>query len=235
MRKNNILGVTGDTKEMIEKIANDLVERFVKEELINVEMIEKYIYGAISLMERFFTIGTIVFIGIAVKMFLPTVCFLLFFLELRKRTGGFHLNKFCQCYIATIITYLIILAMGIKIANYSGWLFGVLVLSMSCIGIIGTVNHPNMHMDIEELAESKRAARIVLCIEGSIISGCTFLKADMLYVTYMSIAVILCAVLLCVAKLIRQEVTENEEMEKIVICSTIISYSLFIKNDMLRK
>lgn len=79
MRKNNILGVTGDTKEMIEKIANDLVERFVKEELINVEMIEKYIYGAISLMERFFTIGTIVFIGIAVKMFLPTVCFLLFF------------------------------------------------------------------------------------------------------------------------------------------------------------
>lgn len=205
-----ILDATGGMK-MIEKIANDLVDQMAEAKLIHRDMTERYIYVAISWMEKFITIGTIILISIAVKMFLPTVFFLLFFLELRKRTGGYHLNRFYQCYIATIVSYLIILVMGTRLANYPEWLLGMLVLAMISIGIIGTVNHPNMHMDLEELAESQKAARIVLLLEGSIICGCALLGADMIFVSYMAIAVILCAALLCIAKVQRQEVREDEE------------------------
>ena len=76
------------------------------------------------------------------------------------------------------------------------------------IGLIGTANHPNMHMTSDELMESKKSARTIVLLEGCIILGCVLLDADMVYVSYMAIAVILCAALLCIAKIFKQEVKE---------------------------
>ena len=51
-------------------------------------------------------------------------------------------------------------------------------------------------------------------MECSIIFGCVLLNDNKIYVGYMAIAVILCAVLLCISKILRQEVTENEENQQ---------------------
>lgn len=196
---------------MIEKIAINLVNQMTEVKLIHKDMAERYIYVAICWMEKFITIGTIILISIVVQKFLPTLFFLVFFLELRKRTGGYHLNKFYQCYLATVVSYLFILAICTRLSHYPRWLLGVLLFAMVGIGIIGTVNHPNIHMDSEELAESKRQARIIVLLEGSIIYGCVLLGADMIFISYMAIAVILCAALLCISKILKQEVKEDEE------------------------
>lgn len=196
---------------MIEKIAIYLVGQMTETKLIVKDMEERYIYVLICWIEKNVSIGTIVLISIVAKKFLPTLFFLMFFLELRKRTGGYHLEKFYQCYLATVVSYLIILLISARLADYPQWLLGMLLLAMLGIGIVGTVNHPNMHMNSEELAESKNAARIIVLLEGSIICGCVMLGADMVFISYMAIAVILCAVLLCIAKILKQEVKENEE------------------------
>ena len=162
-------------------------------------------------MEKFITIGTIILISIAVQKFLPTLFFLIFFLGLRKRTGGYHFDKFYQCYLASVLSYLAILGISTSLAAYPQWLLGMLLLAMLGIGMIGTVNHPNMHMDSAELIESKKEARIIVLLEGSIIFCSVLLGADMVYISYMAIAVILCAALLCIAKILKQEVKENEE------------------------
>ena len=39
-----------------------------------------------------------------------------------------------------------------------------------------------------------------------IIAVLVYLKADILYIGYMSVAVILCAILMCLARIIKQEV-----------------------------
>ena len=195
---------------MIEKIAIDLVDQMTETKLIHKDMAERYIYVAICWMEKFITIGTIILISIAVQKFLPTLFFLIFFLGLRKRTGGYHLDKFNQCYLASILSYLAILGISTSLASYPLWLLGMLLLAMLGIGIIGTVNRPNMHMDSAELVESKKEARIILLLEGSIIYCCVLLGADMVFISYMAIAVILCAALLCIAKIFKQEVRENE-------------------------
>ena len=77
--------------------------------------------------------------------------------------------------------------------------------------LTGTVNHPNMHMNSEELIESKKLARLLVLLEVSIILGCVLLGAGMIYTSYMAIAVILCAALLFISKILKQEVRENEE------------------------
>lgn len=196
---------------MIEKIAIDLVDQMTETKLIHKDMAERYIYVAICWMEKFITIGTIILISIAVERFLPTLFFLLFFWGLRKRTGGYHLDKFYQCYLASVLSYLVILGISTSLVGYPQLILGMLLFAMSVIGIIGTVNHPNMHMDSAQLAESKKEARIILLLEGSIIYCCVLLGADLIFISYMAIAVILCAALLCIAKILKQEVKENEE------------------------
>lgn len=148
---------------------------------------------------------------ITAKMLIPTLFFLVFFLSLRKRTGGYHLNSFGQCYVGTVAAYIIILGITPILVNYPKLLLGMLFPAICVIKLIGTVNHPNMHMNDEELAESNKAAGIMVVLEGFIIYFFALIRADMVYICYMSAAIILCAVLLCAAKILKQEVKKNEE------------------------
>lgn len=84
---------------MMEKIANAIVREMEKEKLLDHEMNEYYVYALVTLVERWLTIGTIICISFIYNNLLPTVLFLMFFLSLRKRTGGFHAKNFWQCYL----------------------------------------------------------------------------------------------------------------------------------------
>lgn len=118
------------------------------------------------------------------------------------------MDKFYRCYLASIVSYLVIVIISEKLSEHPQWLFAIVLLAITGIGLIGTANHPNMHMTSDELMESKKSARTIVLLEGCIILGCVLLDADMVYVSYMAIAVILCAALLCIAKIFKQEVKE---------------------------
>lgn len=196
---------------MVEKLATDLIAQMVENKIIDKEMAEKYIYTFVCFAEKFITISSIVLISLITNNFLPTIFFLIFFFELRKRTGGYHLDKFYKCYLATIASYLIVMFTGTGLSNYPRLLLVTVVIAAIYIVIIGTVNHPNMQMNYEEFTESKKLARIIVLLEFATIFGCILLGADMIYVSYMAIAVILCAALLYISKIFKQEVTENEK------------------------
>lgn len=85
-------------------------------------------------------------------------------------------------------------------------MYGLLFLAMLLICIMGTINHPNMDMSKSELRESKKAARLLILMEVMIIAALIYLKADFMYIGYMSAAIILCAFLMCLARIIKQEV-----------------------------
>ena len=124
----------------------------------------------------------------------------MFFFELRKRTGGYHLDKFYKCYLATIATYLTVMFAGVGLSNYPRLLLVTVVIAVTYIVIISIVNHPNIYMNSEEFTESKKLTRIIVLLEFATILGCVLLGADMIYVSYMAIAVILCAALLYTSK-----------------------------------
>ena len=93
---------------MIEKIADDLIGQMTEARLIDKEMEARYVYVFICWIEKFITVGSIIVISLMFHKLLPTIFFLVFFLELRKRTGGYHLDKFYRCYLASIVSYLVI-------------------------------------------------------------------------------------------------------------------------------
>ena len=195
---------------MIEKMAYDLIGQMTEARIINKDMEERYVYVFICWTEKFITVGSIILLSLLFHKLLPTIFFLVFFLELRKRTGGYHMDKFYKCYLVSIVSYFIIVIISEKLSEHPQWLFAIVALAITGIGLIGTVNHPNMHMTSDELVESKKSARTIVLLEGCIMLGCALLYADMVYISYMAIAVTLCAALLCIAKIFKQEVRENE-------------------------
>lgn len=199
---------------MVEKFAINLVDQMLENKMIVEQQKEHYIYSLILQIERIITLGTILIISYFEDNLILTVLFLIFFLTLRARTGGFHCNTFEQCYIGTTLTYALIAVLADYGVHYWKFLLAILFLAIATVVAIGTVNHPNMHMNSLELEGSKKAARMLVVLQGSVIYFCVFLKVDMMYIYYMSIAVILCAILLCLSKILKQEVNENEESEQ---------------------
>lgn len=192
---------------MIEKMVLKLVNLMETKNIIEKANIEYYEYALVSMAERIIAVGTMLIIGMLFNQFVPTILFLVFFLSLRKRTGGYHADKFWQCYLVTIITYMGVIQVAALLSEKTSVaMYAVLVLAVLIIEAIGTVNHPNIDLDKGELRESKRAARLLVLMEAAIIATLVALGANQLYVSYMSIAIILCSSLMCLAKILKQEV-----------------------------
>ena len=191
---------------MLEKLLCKIVNHMETEEIIDSEWRDYYIYALVTMVEKWITIVSIIGISVAIKKIVPTMIFLIFFFSLRKRTGGFHAGKFWQCYIGTVATYILIVLICPILNNNKNVMYILVFFAVIIISIIGTVNHPNMAMDGLELKESKKAARFLIALEGFVVYVFVKLNIDEIFIYYMSVAIILCAVLLCIAKIIRQEV-----------------------------
>lgn len=191
---------------MVEQIVTRLVAQMEDRKIIEKSSKDYYEYVLITLAEHVIGVGTMLIIGMLFKQFIPTVIFLLFFLSLRKRTGGYHADKFWQCYLATIIIYIGIIQMAAVLAEKTYIMYAILFLAVLVIEIIGTVNHPNIDMNKSELQENKKSARLLVLMEAAVIVLLVILEINQLYVCYMSIAIILCSFLMCLAKMLKQEV-----------------------------
>lgn len=196
---------------MVEMIANAIVDQMEKEKILHEEMREHYLYALITTIEKWITIISILCIGVIFKQVVPMMLFLAFFLSLRKRTGGYHANSFWQCYLGTLVISISIIHICPILVNYMPVVYVLLVYSIVAIALIGTVNHPNLAMDYIELQESKKAARYSLILACMILTAAIVFKIGELFIYYMSVAIILCAFLLCLAKILKQEVRLHEK------------------------
>lgn len=190
---------------MIEKMALKVVNQMEMQKIISKSNCEYYEYALIGMVEQAITVGTMLLLGLLFGQLLHTVCFMFFFFSLRKRTGGFHANKFWQCYLGTVVFYVVIMQIVPVLCTNQTIMYGMLLLAIILICIMGTINHPNMDMNKSELQESKKAARLVVIMEVMIMAVLAYLKIELLYMGYMSMAIIVCAFLMCLAKIIKQE------------------------------
>jgi accessory gene regulator B len=195
---------------MFENIIAGIVNQMINEGIAANEWKENYIYALITIIEKYITILTIIFISLLYKKFIPTVLFLLIFFSLRKRTGGYHADKFWKCYIGTIIVYALVLLTYHYFIDNKFILYGGLIISIVIIEKIGTINHPNIHMDSHELNDSKKTARIIAILEGAVILGAHILNINKICISFMIMAIMLCAFFMCLSKIIKQEVNVSE-------------------------
>lgn len=191
---------------MIEGLIFKLVNAFIVNDLISETEKENYVYSLICLIESGLTIGSILLIGFFIGKLLPTTFFCFYFLLLRHRTGGFHFQTFICCYIGSIILFgAVCIGCKILISHNLIWLCLTLLSSLLII-FLGTVNNPNMNMNKEELKAARSSSRWMLSLELLIIAFMLWMEISYDFIAYSCSGIILCALLLVIAKLKGQEV-----------------------------
>lgn len=199
---------------MIEKKISNLVNSLERADLIEKSQREEYEYALLTLTESIIATVTLLIIGFLFRQPAGTVIFLIFFFSLRKRTGGYHADSFLMCYLETAATFVCVLFVAKFFSGNQLLMYILLVLAAGTIAVVGTVNHPNMDMDQGELRESKKRARLVLSFELAVIIVVSVSGQGSLYLGYMSTAIVLCSLLLILAKITKQEVKGNENTGK---------------------
>lgn len=196
--------------KMVEKAASFITDRIIAEKLISEDLRDWYIYSYLRIIETFISIGTVLTFSLFIGNTMPTVLFLLFFIALRSRTGGFHCNEFWQCYLVSNVVYIVISLTEPYIRDYNVTMCVLTAISSIVIFLVGTVNHPNISYDKEELIRSKTLARSILGIELIIMISMATIGIDRIYISYLAIGIILCAILMLLAKVFKQEVKKDE-------------------------
>lgn len=95
--------------QIMEKIAERLVNKLLRENLISESMVEVYQYGIVRLLEIGAAVVTGAVICLGMGMLWEGVIFFLFFVPLRSYLGGFHMEKYWQCYIMSCLTLVAVL------------------------------------------------------------------------------------------------------------------------------
>lgn len=189
----------------MEKYIMKVVEKMIRYHLIHPELTDEYVYALTCISESTIVIGTILFISILIGRFIPTLCFLFFFYSLRKRSDGYHAKTFLGCYIMSILSYLCVVIWSNYVYLNMELQCIILGITSIIIFIIGSVIHPNMQMNPDEIMATKKAARLVLILEDSIILFSLWMWNCSLEITYMTSAVAICCICLLIAILLRKE------------------------------
>ena len=190
----------------MERAAKRLVGAMISHGIIDPLMREQYVYSLEMIAEKIVSVIMVLITGICMGKLFQAVVFAAFFLALRTYTGGYHAGKFIVCFIESTGMMLMVLCFGDLLIPYAGAVIILLIISIIVIMINGTVNHPNMNYDYSELKEASKGARYVLLIEVFIIAALGLIGASGSYLVYMSLGVILCAISLLIAKIMKQEV-----------------------------
>ncbi len=191
---------------MLESFVKRIVGKLQSHHLIDVSEAAEYEYVLMGQMESAITYLTILMIAAVSGYLLETLGFLIVFFTLRKRTGGFHLNTFLECYLGTVVIYCFLLWVNVQLIIPKACFYLLTFFSSIVIAFIGAVNHPNVGWSEAEKKESAACARWILGMEIIVLLFVCTVGTDKVLEQFLMSGIILCASLILLAKIKRQEV-----------------------------
>lgn len=164
-------------------------------ELIREEEKDKYQYIYTLLFEKAITTTILFFLAILFHNMIETLVFSICFIELRKRTGGFHCKSFIGCLVFTVCIYFLILVLG-RMVNVSAYptMHLASCVSAGWIYLIGAVNVPKMHYTKEEYQYQKKTARIIVTIEWIAVIAMILVKIDVNIVFFAEFGMVMASI-----------------------------------------
>ncbi len=188
------------------------VDFLIRNNALEKQYREEAVYGMTLAVEKVIVCVAVCMVSFMLGKFLEGAVFTLCFLALRQTTGGFHAKSFPGCFVGSVVTVVLCLEVFVPLLAKHLIVFGILfIISIICILFFAPVNHPDLMLTAEEQRKYRIRGRGILFMEtGAAVAG-TILK--MKWQQYIMLTVIICAVFIVLAKLIRQEVRTDENKE----------------------
>jgi accessory gene regulator B len=190
----------------------DFVDFLIRSHALEEKYREDSIYGLTLVFEKLIVSTVLFMLSLLLGKFWEGVLFTVCFLMLRQATGGFHAKSFPGCFIGSIATVVLTLEVFLPLLAKYKIIFGLIcIISIFCILLFAPVNHPDLMLTLEEQRKHRNWSRGILFMEIGAAGIGTILK--MKWQQYILMAIIICAVFIVIAKLIRQEVRTDENKE----------------------
>ena len=187
-----------------------LVQVLIQKEILDKEYREEYEYVLATKFEKIVAYSILLLVAFGIGKSIQGMVFAISFASLRQTPGGFHAESFLGCLFGSVLTLLSVVMIIVPLAEHYVEVVGILLLlSIVCIVCLAPVNHPNLALSQEEKKKHRCLCIVVLSVELGIIGIGEYLQVH--FQRYMIAAVILCAVFILLAKIIRQEVQDSEK------------------------
>lgn len=188
-------------------IAVYLTDCLIQNEIAPDSSREEYVYGLEVMIGKIANYSTLLLIAILSKTLVPSMFFMIVFFSLRGRTGGFHAKTPLQCYMGTIVIYLLIIYVMVPLIVGKIWIYaGILVLSWIIIWLFAPVNHPDLDLDNQEIEECKKSVKWLLLLITLCMAAAVILDIRTVCIAYGVVGVGMDTILICIAKILKQEV-----------------------------
>lgn len=195
----------------MENISAFIADRMCKLEIIKKDDLKFYAYSIQLLLER--TIGLIL-IGIfalAFKSFFEIAVFVITFALIRIHSDGMHCKTSIGCFITSVL-------MSLSTIPVSTWLMANPIICKECVMLsivvifaIGTIRDPNLDLSDNEFFRLRIRSRIGISIIGPIVLILLMILPENRLVYYSSVGIIYNALNLITVKILRREVSKNEQ------------------------
>lgn len=160
---------------MFHNVSKRIIEYTVKNDSLDDEKAEEYIYGLELSLTLALNYISILIIGFLMGMLWQAVLFLFIYTSIRRFAGGFHFNSSVICYLSMCIMCILTLLI-IKYSVNNVWLYSsVMAVSTLIILIISPVSAVNKPLDEKEKIVFGRISRAMVIIMAVIYSAlCIF-------------------------------------------------------------
>lgn len=195
----------------MENISAFIADRMCKLEIIKKDDLKFYAYSIQLLLER--TIGLIL-IGIfalAFKSFFEIAVFVITFALIRIHSDGMHCKTSIGCFITSVL-------MSLSTIPVSTWLMENPIICKECVMLsvvvifaIGTIRDPNLDLSDNEFFRLRIRSRIGISIIGPVVLILLMILPENRLVYYSSVGIIYNALNLITVKILRREVSKNEQ------------------------
>lgn len=157
---------------MLQMICNHISNQLNSARIITKEEQEVYTYGLYLILMTLITTSTIVITGVFLKKIGLTLVFLFVLASMRHYSGGYHANRYWQCYLLSCLSYGLVMY---SVMNKS-WhekrfilIMGLLVIVYNvAIGSLNSDKNPKTH---EEMITRKKRARSLFIGYGIVSLG----------------------------------------------------------------
>lgn len=182
-----------------------LVDRMIGQEILESENRDEYIYALTIRAEQVITYTLLAMVCLWTHNILEGLIYAVAFKGIRQYSGGYHAKTLLGCLVGTIAMLLAVVRwIAPFLQAHPIVMIFLVIISICVLFIFSPVNHPNFNLSKEEMSDCRKGVYVAILTEV-LIASCLYLLSGILHI-FIASAIILCALTVILAKLLRQEI-----------------------------
>jgi len=207
---------------MLNKLSCEITKILLKNQIGTSDDEIWYTYGLEILIGKTITYTIIIVFSLlcsGISGAFESLLFLFSFAMMRKRSGGYHANSYYLCSVLSIVLCILITqVLAPLLLTNKIVLVALLILSSCVIAFLAPVCHPASGLRLKDEKTLKKQTMFVLIIEVFIVVTLLFTDSYFQLQSILVCSLSLNALLLIIAKTLKQEGHENDEQEDSITC-----------------